>query len=150
MEQEAKSIREESFKLAKWFDQKFYEANDKRHSFITDEIINKMTPETKSYLLNLLDKTKNIHSGFRGGRFFNPDNNKLMTTENDLLKMVTTNMWGGYGRPGIMASKAVYKEAIPSLPIPSKAVENNLNSIFPTSSNTSYAHAGKNAWSSSN
>jgi len=145
------SDAEESKRLAYWFDQKFYEANNKRHAFITDEVINKMTPETKSYLLNLLEKTKNIHPDFRGGRFLNPENNKVMTTENDLLKMVTSNMWGGYGRPGIMASKAIYKEAgIPSLPIPSKSVENNLNSIFPTSSNTSYAHAGKNAWSSSN
>ena len=123
---------EESGNLAYWFDKKFYEANDKRHGFIKDEQINKMTSETKSYILYLLDKIKNIHPNFRNGKFYNPDNNAVMATENELLKMATMNMWGGGGRPGILARKVMYKEPIPSLPVPSQSVRNNLDQIFPS------------------
>lgn len=122
---------EDSGKLAYWLDKKFYEANDKRHDNITDVQIGKMITQTKSYILNLLDNIKDSHPNFRNGKFYSPANNSVMETENDLLKMATQNMWGGFGRPGILLRKFRNKEPIPSLPIPPQSVKDNLNSIFP-------------------
>jgi hypothetical protein len=71
-------------------------------------------------------------------------------TERESIDAVTNNYWGGFGRTGKLVKDNVSNiKNTPSLPIPSKSVENNLNSIFPTSSHSQYGN-GKNFWSSSN
>jgi hypothetical protein len=134
---------EESFKLAGWFDQKFYESGGKRHDNITNAQFEKMLPETKEYLKKLYQRMKEL--------FPDSINSKIsVKTDQDAVKAVTSSYWGGFGRQGkLVGDNARNIKNTPSLPIPSKSVENNLNSIFPTESNSQYA-LGKNFWSSSN
>ena len=133
---------DESFKLAGWLDQKFYEANDKRHSEITDAIFNKMLPETKEYLKILYKRMKELF----------PDNinsKKIVKTDRDVVDTATSNYWGGFNRANkIIKDNTQQMGKTPALPIPSKSVEDNLNSIFPTPPNSMYSN-GKNFWSSS-
>lgn len=134
---------EESFKLAGWFDQKFYEAGDKRHSSITDSQFEKMLPETKNYLKKLYERMKELFPE-------NPNSRSQVKTERELIDAVTNNYWGGFGRNGKLVQDNFSNiKNTPSLPIPSKSVENNLNSIFPTPSHSQYG-GGKNFWSLSN
>lgn len=134
---------EESFKLAGWFDQKFYESGDKRHSEITNAQFEKMLPETKEYLKKLYKKMKELYPNSNSSR-------KLVNTDKDAVYAVTQNYWGGFGRQGDLVGKNLKNpKNTPSLPLPSKSVENNLNSIFPTPSNSQYSN-GKNFWNSSN
>jgi hypothetical protein len=133
----------ESFKLAGWFDQKFYEAGDKRHSSITNAQFEKMLPETKEYLKKLYQRMKELFPG-------NINSRLQVKTERESIDAVTNNYWGGFGRTGKLVGDNVSNiKNTPSLPIPSKSVENNLNSIFPTPSHSQYGN-GKNFWSSSN
>jgi hypothetical protein len=134
---------EESFKLAGWFDQKFYEAGDKRHSSITNAQFEKMLPETKEYLKKLYQRMKELFPG-------NINSRLQVKTERESIDAVTNNYWGGFGRQGKLVQDNYSNiKNTPSLPIPSKSVENDLNSIFPTSSNSQYGN-GKNFWGSSN
>lgn len=138
---------EESFKIAGWLDQKFYESGSRRHSELTDREYSSLIPETKSYLLTLLDYLKNYHPNFKNGNFYDPSNNKISKTERELLDRATMNIWGGYGRPGGLVRMKLDGGKTPPLPIPTKAVEDNLNSVFPTASNSMYGN-GENLWTS--
>jgi hypothetical protein len=82
------------------FQKVFYEGNDKRFDMFPMEVVNKFTPETKSYLLQLLDiiKQKNLANGLELG--FRNDFNRLPKTVDEEIQMLSTNFWGGYGRKG--------------------------------------------------
>jgi hypothetical protein len=125
-------------KLLFWLDQKFYESNDKRHGDIKPQQISQMSDQTIEYLLTLARALTKYHPNFRGDKYVNPDNNRPATTAEDVLKVVTTNIWGGFGRPGILTSKIYYDKEVVRLPYPSKSVINNLNDIFPTPKTTGY------------
>jgi len=132
---------DESFKLAGWLDQKFYESKGKRHSVITDDIFNKMLPETKEYLKILYKRMKEILPD-------NPNSREIVKTDRDVVDAVTNNYWGGFNRPNEIIKKYMNERGkTTAFPIPSKSVEDNLNSIFPTDGNSMYAN-GKNFWSS--
>jgi hypothetical protein len=134
---------EESFKLAGWLDQKFYEAGNKRHSSITNAQFEKLLPETKEYLKKLYQRMKELFPG-------NINSRLQVKTERESIDAVTNNYWGGFGRQGKLVQDNYSNiKNTPSLPLPSKSVENDLNSIFPTAGNSQYG-AGKNFWSSSN
>ena len=125
-------------RLLYWLDQKFYESNEKRHSSITSEQIGEMSDATVEYLLTLARALTKYHPNFRGDKYLNPLNNKPATTAEDVLKVVTTNIWGGFGRPGVLTAKKLYDKETVRLPYPSKSVINNLNDIFPTPKNSGY------------
>lgn len=138
---------DESFKIAGWLDQKFYESGNRRIAALTNQQYSSLTPETKSYLLTLLDYLKKYHPNFKNGNFYDPVTGELSKTERQLLDRAIMNMWGGYKRPGELVRMKLNRGQTPSLPIPTKSVEDNLNSIFPTPSNSMYAD-GKNFWTS--
>jgi hypothetical protein len=131
---------DESFKLAKWFDQKFYESGYKRHEQITKDMFDKMLPETKDYLKKLYERMKQLDP-------YNPNSRITPKTDFEIVQAATNNYWGGLGRYGKLTSLGIYGEKVPSLPIPSKSIENNLNTLFPT--NPSGLNKGQTAWSSS-
>ena len=133
---------DESFKIAGWLDQKFYESLGKRHDEITDAQFEKMLPETKEYLKTLYQRIKELIP--------NRNNSSLIVkTDRDAVDAVTVNYWGGFNRPNrIVKDFAQSPSKTPPLPLPSKSVESNLNSIFPTDGNSMYS-GGKNFWSSS-
>jgi hypothetical protein len=123
-------------KLFLWFDSKFYEANGKRHSLITDAQIEQMLPETKQYILSLQNDLKRFDKNYRDGNYYSTENNSILKTENDLLKHATHNMWGGFGRYSEFNTKNMYdKIPYPSIPAPPPSVIANLNKIFPSPSN---------------
>lgn len=138
---------DESFKIAGWLDQKFYESGNRRIAELTNQQYSSLTPETKSYLLTLLDYLKKYHPNFKNGNFYDPLTNEISKTERQLLNRATMNMWGGFKRPGELVQMKLNGGKTPPLPIPTKAVEDNLNSVFPTASNSMYAD-GKNFWTS--
>lgn len=141
---------DESYMIAGWLDQKFYESGERRIAEPTDQEYAKMIPETKSYLIKLLDYIKNYHPNYENGVWKHPITQKPSKTERELVNNAVVNMWGGLGRPGPLTRRKIYDNLpTPPLPIPTKAVEDNLNSIYPTSSQSMYGK-GKNFWSSTN
>jgi hypothetical protein len=101
------------------FQKVFYEGNDKRFDMFSMDVIKKFTPETKSYLLQLLDiiKRKNLANGLELG--FRNEFNRLPKTVDEEIQMLSTNFWGGYGRRGGL--QGVLDQA-PSMP--SSVVQN--------------------------
>lgn len=83
-----------------FFQKVFYEGNDKRMDVFPMEVVKKFTPETKSYLLQLLDivRQKNLAGGLEQG--FKSDFNRLPKTVDEEIQMLSGNFWGGYGRTG--------------------------------------------------
>lgn len=130
---------EESGKLAVWFDQKFYESGNKRHDSISNVQFEKLLPETKEYLKVLYKRLQEIMPN-------NPNSRMTIKNDQDIINAVTNNYWGGFGRYGELTNKHLNKQSVPSLPKPTKSVEDNLNSVFPSSSNGIKG----NYWSSSN
>jgi hypothetical protein len=117
-------------KFDRWIDalfQKvFYEGNDKRFDLFSMDVIKKFTPETKSYLLQLLDivKRKNLANGLELG--FRNEFNRLPKTVDEEIQMLSTNFWGGYGRKGGL--QGILDEA----PNPGSSVRENLMNVTMT------------------
>jgi len=82
------------------FQKVFYEGNEKRMDVFSMNVVRQFTPETKSYLLQLLDivKQKNLVGGLEMG--FKNDFNRLPKTLDEEIQMLSGNFWGGYGRRG--------------------------------------------------
>jgi hypothetical protein len=114
-------------KIAKFMDaffsKVFYEGNEKRMDAFSMDVIKRFTPETRSYLLQLLDivKRKNLTSGLEQG--FKSDFNRLPKTVDEEIQMLSGNFWAGYGRTGGL--QGILDEA----PIPSSDVFQNLLNV---------------------
>ena len=126
-------------KFAKGMDQVFqkvfYEGNGKLMNVFPMEVVKKFTPETKSYLLQLLDivKRKNLAGGLEQG--FKSDFNRLPKTVDEEIQMLSGNFWGGrsqYGNGGIRQGglQGILDEA----PFPPDTVLDNLLDVTMSSS----------------
>lgn len=109
-------------KSARFVDQllekSFYEGFGKRHDMWSDEIINQLTPETKSYLLQL---KKNLEKeGLLYTNGFKQEFKRLPKTADEEIKLLSGNHWGGLGR------RMGAQNSIKSLPIPNNSVIQNL------------------------
>jgi hypothetical protein len=121
-------------KIAKFmdafFEKVFYEGNNKVMDAFPMEVVNKFTPETKSYLLQLLDivKRKNLTSGLEMG--FKADFNRLPKTVDEEIQMLSSNFWGGssqYGNGG--RRQGGIQGILDEAPIPSPGVFQNLMNV---------------------
>jgi len=104
------------------FQKVFYEGFDKRHNMFTKEVISKMTPETKSYLTQLKDVVE--QQGLLEGPkiVFKDTYGYLPKTTDEVVEMISGNLWGGGGRRGGIQTE------IKTIPIPpSNVIENLLN-----------------------
>ena len=117
------------------FQKVFYEGNGKLMNVFPMEVVKKFTPETKSYLLQLLDivKRKNLAGGLEQG--FKSDFNRLPKTVDEEIQMLSGNFWGGrspYGNGGIRQGglQGILDEA----PFPSPNVMDNLLDVTMSSS----------------
>ncbi len=108
------------------FKKVFYEGFDKRFDMWSMEIINKLTPETKSYLLQLKDivKQKGLLRGPEMG--FRDTYHRLPKTVDEEIQMLSTNFWGGYGRNGGVQTE------LDLIPIPTPSVIENLMNVTMT------------------
>ena len=89
----------------------------------SNEIISKLTPETKSYLLQLKDivKQKGLLRGPENG--FVNKYGRLPKTVDEEIEMISGNLWGGYGRKGGIQTQ------LNELPVPSSGVFDNLMDV---------------------
>jgi hypothetical protein len=135
MEQDQSKLK----KIYSWFDSKFYEANGKRHDRITDAQIDEMLPETKKYILTIMEDLKEFHPQYskEDGAFYNIEKkNEIVDNVNDALKIGTQNMFGGFGRYSKMIMNNIHdKIPFPPVHAPTREVIDNLNQIFPSSKN---------------
>jgi hypothetical protein len=92
-------------KLFRFFEQVFYEIKDKRHDYPHPHQLEKLTPEAKEYLLDVLDAVKEYDSGYpRLGKFLDPQTSKTLTTEDELISYLASNFFSGFGRSSQLGS----------------------------------------------
>jgi hypothetical protein len=119
--------------LYNWFDSKFYEAKTKRHDTITDAQIAQMLPETKKYILTILEDLKEYHPSYRDGKLYNRSTGEVVTSMNGALKEATKNLWGGFSRYNKFVKNNMWRKTpFPPVHAPTKAVIDNMNEIFPS------------------
>jgi hypothetical protein len=119
--------------LYNWFDSKFYEAKTKRHDTITDAQIAQMLPETKKYILTILEDLKEYHPSYRDGKLYNRSTGEVVTSMNGALKEATKNLWGGFGRYNkFYENNRWHKTPFPPVHAPTRAVIDNMEKIFPS------------------
>jgi hypothetical protein len=109
-----------------------YEGNDKRYSDLTKEQLQKLSPETRQYLLDLYEKLAPYNSTYqRLGKILDPQTNKDIITEDQKIKYVTSNYFGGKGRPSSeLGSPADPKHKDLVFPVPSAKVIDDFNNIL--------------------
>jgi hypothetical protein len=109
-----------------------YEGNDKRYSDLTKEQLQKLSPETRQYLLDLYEKLAPYNSTYqRLGKILDPQTNKDIVTEDQKIKYVTSNYFGGKGRPSSeLGSPADPKHKDLVFPVPSAKVIDDFNNIL--------------------
>ena len=121
-------------KIAKFmdsfFEKVFYEGNNKVMNGFPKEVIKQFTPETKSYLLQLLDivKQKNLTSGLEQG--FRADYGRLPKTVDEEIEFLSNNFWGGksqYGNGG--RRQGGIQGILDEAPVPSPNVMDNLMNV---------------------
>ena len=115
-----------------FFEKVFYEGNGKSMDAFTMDVIKQFTPETKSYLLQLLDivKRKNLTGGLEQGfkNMFNPP--RLPKTVDEEIQMLSCNFWGGksqYGSGG--RRQGGIQGMLDEAPIPTVNVMDNLMTV---------------------
>jgi hypothetical protein len=118
-----------------FFEKVFYEGNNKVMNPFPKEVIKQFTPETKSYLLQLLDivKRKNLTSGLEQG--FRADYGRLPKTVDEEIEFLSNNFWGGssqYGNGG--RRQGGIQGILDEAPIPSEDVLDNLMNVTMSSS----------------
>lgn len=86
-------------KLFRFFEKVFYEIKDKRHDEPYPHQLEVLTPETREYLLDLLDALKDYDKTYpRLGQFLDPQTSKPLTTEDELISYLASNFFSGFGR----------------------------------------------------
>ncbi|MFN5251814.1 MAG: hypothetical protein ACK5DE_12275, partial [Bacteroidota bacterium] len=110
----------------------FYEGNDKRYSNITDEQAKKISPDTRKYLLDLYDRIAPFNSQYqRLGKILDPQTSREIVTEDQKIKYVTSNYFGGKGRPSSQLGSPLdpkHKDLV--FPVPSAKVIEDFNNIL--------------------
>jgi hypothetical protein len=106
----------------------FYEIKDKRHGLPTSDQLAQLTPEAKSYLLTVLDTVKMYDSKYqRLGKFLHPDNNKELTSEDELISYLSSMYFAGFDRPSILGKP---NKPIQGLKLPQPPSQEVVNSII--------------------
>jgi hypothetical protein len=132
-----KSSIKEQGKLFRIFEKAFYEGNNKRHNDISNEQLQQLSPETKAYLIDLYERAKPFNEEYqRIGKVRDVQTNKEIITDEDKIRYITANHFGGFGRAARLGSAAdyvfrqdpKYKDLI--FAIPSQDVLNNINKVF--------------------
>lgn len=86
--------------LFRFFEKVFYEIKDKRGDFPRPHQLEHLTPEAKEYLLDVLDVVKEFDRRYKNtGRIQHPDNNRILTTDDELISYLSAMFFGGFGRP---------------------------------------------------
>ena len=132
-----KSSIKEQGKLFRIFEKAFYEGNNKRNDDISNEQLQQLSPETKAYLVDLYERAKPFNETYqRTGKVTDVQTNEEIITDEDKIRYITANHFGGFGRPSRLGSAAdyvfrqdpKYKDLI--FAIPSQDVLNNINKVF--------------------
>jgi hypothetical protein len=113
-----------------FFEKVFYEGNGKIMNGFPKEVIKQFTPETKSYLLQLLDivKRKNLTSGLEQG--FRADYGRLPKTVDEEIEFLSNNFWGGKSQYGNASRRQGGIQGIlDEAPVPSPNVMENLMNV---------------------
>lgn len=114
-------------KLFRFFEQVFYEIRDKRHDYPYPHQLEKLTPEAREYLLDVLDVLKDFDSEYqRVGEFRNPENNKVLRTEDELISHLASAYFSGFGRSSRMG---VSYDPKPGLRLPEPPSQEVVQSI---------------------
>ena len=93
------SDEETNKKLFRFFEKVFYEIKDKRHDEPYPHQLEVLTPESREYLLDLLDALKDYDKTYpRLGQFLDPQTSKPLTTEDELISYLASNFFSGLGR----------------------------------------------------
>jgi hypothetical protein len=100
----------------------FYESNNKRHDYWSDDIISRLNPETADYLLQLYGMIED--QGLIRLTPYRDEFGKLPQTPHEKIKALSGNHWGGFGR------FAGADREISSLPVPTPDVIDNLMEIM--------------------
>ena len=114
--------------LFRFFEKVFYEIGDKRHGLPTSDQLAQLTPEAKSYLLNVLDAVKIYDDKYRRlEKFLHPDNNKELTSADELISYLSSVYFSGFGRPSILGTSI---NPIKGLKLPVPPSQEVVNSII--------------------
>lgn len=96
----------------------FYEAYTKRNDFWSDEMISSLGEETRRYFLQLYDMLLEQRALYLNA--FKDQYHKIPETDDEKIKAISGNHWGGLGRHSGMQLK------VTSLPLPSSEVIEDL------------------------
>ena len=114
-------------KLFRFFEQVFYEIKDKRHDYPHPHQLEKLTPEAREYLLNLLDAVKEYDSRYsRLGQFLDPQTSKPLTTEDELISYLASSFFSGFGRGSQLGTAYDPKPGLRLPELPSQEVANSI------------------------
>ena len=115
-------------KLFRFFEQIFYEIKDKRFDYPYPHQLEKLTPEAREYLLDVLDVVKEYDSSYsRLGKFLDPQTSKTLTTEDELISYLASSFFSGLGRSSKLGSSY---EPKPGLRLPEPPSQEVVQSII--------------------
>lgn len=114
-------------KLFRFFEQIFYEIRDKRHDEPHPHQLEVLTPESREYLLDVLDALKDYDKTFpRLGVFLDPQTSKPLKTEDELISYLASNFFSGFGRGSRLGSSVDPAPGVRIPEPPSQEVVENL------------------------
>lgn len=114
-------------KLFRFFEQVFYEIKDKRSDYPHPHQLQKLTPEAREYLLDLLDVVKEFDNDYkRLGEFRDLGTNRVLTSEDDLISYLSAGLFGGFGRGSQLGISYDPKPGLRLPELPSQEVANSI------------------------
>lgn len=123
--------------LFRWFEICFYEAHDKRHNPISVYQYSLLSEESKEYLLATLDMIKPFDVTYgRLGKFLDPQTNKPLQSEYELIAYLSGRFFSGKGRGSVLGSSNDMKNGVMLLNPPTQKVVDNIDFAFRKTSYT--------------
>lgn len=114
-------------KLFRFFEKIFYEIKDKRYDEPYPHQLEVLTPESREYLLDVLDVLKDYDRTYpRLGEFIDPQTSKPVTTEDGLITYLASNFFCGFGRASRLGSSLQPIQGLRLPEPPSQEVVENL------------------------
>ena len=112
-------------KLFRFFEQIFYEIKDKRFDYPYPHQLEKLTPEAREYLLDVLDVVKDFDRDY-SGEFRHRDNGRVLTSEDDLISHLSTGYFSGFSRGSQLGSAYAPKPGLRLPELPSQEVADSI------------------------
>jgi hypothetical protein len=114
--------------LFRFFEKVFYEIGDKRYDPPHPHQMEKLTPEAKEYLLDVLDVVKEWDRTWtRMKKFLDPQTNKELTSDDEKISYLASNFFAGFGRESRLGTSI---NPQPGLKLPEPPSQDVVNSII--------------------